>query len=308
MMDWSTAEFASIMTVIAPYAVFFTQMYHANAIIHRPTLLEYQLDKQPLVLQLGGSDPKTLQHAAQIAHQTGYRYINLNVGCPSSKVQKGEFGVCLMKTPQRVGECIKAIAEVIGKHGVSIKCRIGVDEQEDYKFLAKFIEVCLIEGGCDWFYIHARKAFLNGLNPKENRNIPPLIYDRVYQIKQDFSHCHIGINGGVGTWSAVKAHLLKCDGVMIGRLCYKNPYLLYEIHQLLYQKEVAKRSELIVKMSQLSSLHRQSLINIYKGCLGSSQWKALISNKNSDWYDLIELAKNLDEKISQKTLDHHSDY
>ena len=188
-----------------------------------------------MALQLGGSDPEALAKCAKLAQERGYNEINLNVGCPSDRVQNGRFGACLMAEPTLVADCVSAMKAQVDIP-VTLKTRIGIDEQDSYEFLCEFIDTTH-KVGCDDYIIHARKAWLKGLSPKENREIPPLDYDRVYQLKKDYPHLDISINGGVKTLAESIAHLDKLDGVMMGREAYANPFILAQVDQLIYGDE-----------------------------------------------------------------------
>lgn len=203
--------------------------------------LAYNQEEHPVALQFGGSNPKDLAHCAKLAQERGYDEINLNVGCPSDRVQNGRFGACLMGEPDLVAECVAAMRAVVDIP-VTVKTRIGIDDQDSYEFLTQFIATVAEKGGCEQFTIHARKAWLSGLSPKENREIPPLDYPRAYQIKRDFPHLTIAVNGGVKSLEEAKLHLQHLDGVMIGREAYQNPYLLAEVDQQIFGLETPVKS------------------------------------------------------------------
>ncbi len=188
------------------------------------------------MLQLGGSDPKALTECAKRAEQLGYDEVNINVGCPSDRVQNGRFGACLMAEPNLVAECVSAMQAAVNIP-VTVKSRIGIDDQDSYEFLHQFIET-VSSAGCQHFIIHARKAWLSGLSPKQNREVPPLDYHRVYQIKQDFPNSEISINGGITSFAQANEHLTKLDGVMIGREIYQNPFMLVEADQQIWGDNV----------------------------------------------------------------------
>lgn len=228
MIDWTTREFRFLVRLITRRTLLYTEMITASAILRGNTeyLLSYDDAEHPLAIQLGGSDPGQLAEAAAIAEQFGYDEINLNVGCPSERVQSGAFGACLMAEPVLVAECVAAMAGRVDLP-VTVKSRIGIDDQDDYAFLHRFIET--VRGaGCRTFIIHARKAVLKGLSPKENREIPPLIYERAFQVKQDFPDCEVILNGGVRSLAEIKHHSAQVDGVMIGREAYQNPWFLVD--------------------------------------------------------------------------------
>jgi tRNA-dihydrouridine synthase A len=203
-------------------------LIHGNARFH----LEYNDAEHPIALQLGGSEPEDMAKAVKIAEPYKYDEYNINCGCPSDRVQRGAFGACLMAEPERVANCVDAMKQVTDTP-VTVKTRIGIDEQDSYQFLVDFVGT-IAEKGCELFTIHARKAWLNGLSPKDNRTIPPLNWERVYQLKRDFPHLKIELNGGVKTIDHMNEAAQNCDGVMIGREAYQNPYLLAEIERAFY--------------------------------------------------------------------------
>ena len=226
MMDWTDRHCRFFHRLMTKRALLYTEMVVCDAIIHgnRDYLLEYSSQEHPVALQLGGSDPEKVAKAAKIAVEYGYDEINLNVGCPSDRVQSGTFGACLMREPELVGRCVHAMKEVADVP-VTVKCRIGVDDQDPQVALdnlANEVWNC----GADALWVHARKAWLEGLSPKENRDIPPLDYDRVYDLKVENPSHFIGINGGVENLIQAKNHLQHCDGVMLGRAAYQTPSIL----------------------------------------------------------------------------------
>ena len=238
MMGYTNRHFRYLIRFFTKKMILFTEMIHANAIIHgrRDDFLAYHPDEQSIILQLGGSDPRQLYQASQYAHNYGYHGINLNCGCPSQRVQAGSFGACLMQTPALVYDCVKAMADGFG-NPVSIKCRIGVDNDDSTAFLEKFITIVTQDNSCQEIIIHARKAILKGLSPAENRDIPPLYPQRVYDMKKLFSHLSIFYNGGIQHISDIISHEEYCDGTMIGRLAYQNPWLLSHIDGKTYTPE-----------------------------------------------------------------------
>lgn len=236
MLDWTDRHCRTFHRQLTKHSVLYTEMITTGAIIFgKGDYLHFGQHEQPVALQLGGSDPKALAECAKRADEYGYQEINLNVGCPSDRVQNGRFGACLMAEPQLVAECIAAMKAETNVP-VTVKTRIGIDEQDSYEFLTALIEANY-NVGCRDFIIHARKAWLQGLSPKENREIPPLDYDRVYQLKRDFSDCHISLNGGVKTIEECLTHLQHIDGVMVGREAYANPYMLAEVDRAIYGDE-----------------------------------------------------------------------
>ncbi len=229
MMDWTDRHCRFFHRLMTKHALLYTEMVVADAIIHgnRNYLLEYNEEEHPIALQLGGSDPEKLAKAAKIAIEYGYDEINLNVGCPSDRVQSGIFGACLMREPELVGRCVAAMKDVVSVP-VTVKCRIGVDEQDTQEALDDLSREVWGKGA-DALWVHARKAWLEGLSPKENRDIPPLEYRRVYDLKAENKSQFIGINGGIEDLIQSRLHLEKCDGVMLGRAAYHNPSILRHV-------------------------------------------------------------------------------
>lgn len=228
MMDWTDRDCRYFLRLLSPRALLYTEMVTAQAVVRGDPerVLGYSPAEQPLVLQLGGSDPVVLGEAARRATSWGYRALNLNVGCPSSRVVEGAFGACLMKDPGRVADCVAALLGAGAP--VSVKTRIGVDDRDDYPSLVEFV-TRVSAAGCHHFIVHARKAWLNGLSPHENRTLPPLRYDVVHRLRSDFPTLRIDINGGITTVAAVREQLARVDGVMIGRQAYAEPWLLAEL-------------------------------------------------------------------------------
>ena len=234
MMDWTDRHCRFFHRLLSTHARLYTEMVTADAILHgkRDRLLAFSPEEHPIALQLGGSDPAKLAEAAAIGQDYGYDEINLNVGCPSDRVQEGRFGACLMAEPNLVARCVGAMRARVSVP-VTVKCRIGIDDQDCEAALDGFIE-SVAGAGCETFIIHARKAWLQGLSPKENREIPPLDYKRVYRVKTARPHLQIIINGGITSLDEVEAHLVHVDGVALGRAAYQNPYLLAEVNSRLF--------------------------------------------------------------------------
>jgi tRNA-dihydrouridine synthase A len=226
MMDWTDRHCRYFLRLVSPRVRLYTEMITTAALIHgdRGRLLDYDPAEQPLTLQLGGSEPDELATCARWAEQRGYSEINLNVGCPSDHVQSGRFGACLMLQPARVAACVSALRQAVSIP-VTVKCRTGVDQQDSYAELADFVGR-LVDAGLDQLVVHARKAWLRGLSPKQNREVPPLHYERVHRLKQDFPQLSVHINGGITTVEQVAEQLQFVDGVMIGRAAYHDPWLL----------------------------------------------------------------------------------
>ncbi|XSG81176.1 MAG: tRNA dihydrouridine(20/20a) synthase DusA [Methyloligella sp. ZOD6] len=234
MMEWTDRHCRYFLRLISRSAYLYTEMVTADAVIHgdRPRLLGFDETEHPVALQLGGSDPARLAEAARIGEAFGYDEINLNIGCPSDRVQSGRFGACLMAEPELVADCVTAMEEAVSVP-VTVKCRIGIDDQDTEESLDRFIDT-VAEAGCESFFVHARKAWLEGLSPKENRDVPPLDYPRVYRLKERRPELEIVINGGIASVEEAQAHLAHVDGVMLGRAAYHDPYLLAETEQALF--------------------------------------------------------------------------
>ena len=250
MMDRTDRHERFFLRSLSKKAYLYTEMINANAVLFgdQNELLKFNECEHPLAIQLGGNDPIKLSEAATISESYGYDEINLNVGCPSTKVQNGDFGAILMRNPNLVAKCVKAIKNNVNIP-VSIKCRIGVDDMDEEKDLNTFIKK-VSDSGCKVFIIHARKAWLKGLSPKENRNIPPLNYERVYKLKDEFPHLEIIINGGLENIEDSKNHLTKVDGVMMGRKAYENPFQLTKVDHLVYGMPFLPKTkeEVLLKM------------------------------------------------------------
>ncbi len=289
MMDHTDRHFRYFMRQISRRVLLYTEMITTAAIIHgdRHKLLDFSPEEHPLALQLGGDNPQLLADCAQVGADWGYDEINLNVGCPSDRVQNGHFGACLMAQPEQVARCVTAMRQVVDIP-VTVKHRIGIDHQDSYEDLVNFVRI-VAEAGCQRFTVHARKAWLQGLSPKENRTIPPLRYGDVYRLKQEFPQLAIEINGGITTLEQVQTHLTQVDAVMIGRAAAENPYLLVTVDRDLYGDRVTppSRSEIITQMlpyiekctSQGLKLHAISrhLLTLFAGQPGTKAWKRHIS-------------------------------
>ena len=284
MMDCTDRHDRYFLRLISKHVKLYTEMIVAKAIIKgdRDFLLKFNLLEKPLVLQIGGSDPKELAEATKIAESYGYDEINLNLGCPSKKVQKNKFGACLMKEPNLVGDCITEMKNSCNLP-ISVKTRIGFDDCEDYEYLKKFLTI-IKKAGSEIFYIHARRAILGKLSPKQNLSIPPLNYNFVYNIKKDFNDNAVILNGGIDSVDKIKTHLKKVDGVMIGRVAYHSPYFLSYIEKEIFKNEnVLSRSEVMELMipyineetkngTRLNQIMRHT-IGLFYGQKGSSYWK-----------------------------------
>lgn len=283
MIDWTYGHFRVFMRILAPNALLYTEMQTTGAVCNNPIRsLRFSKREHPLALQLGGSEPNLLAQCAKRAEQEGYDEVNINLGCPSDKVQAGHFGACLMNEPERVVDCIRALRDAVSIP-VTAKTRIGIDHQDSYEFFSNFVHQ-LVEAGAQKIIVHARKAWLHGLNPKQNRTIPPVQYDYVYRLKKELPRIPIVINGNILNSKEINAHLHYVDGVMLGRLACDNPFQIALIHQELYPKR-PKHSRSQVFNDYLAylldefykgealSLLIKPLFNLVFGVPGASLWK-----------------------------------
>lgn len=289
MMDWTDRHFRFFVRQLTSRTLLYTEMVNMNAIIHgdRERHLQFSPEERPLALQVGGDDPSLLAECAQVAQAWGYDEVNLNVGCPSERVQNGNFGACLMAEPERVYECVSAMREAVSIP-VTVKHRIGIDELDSYADMARFVDV-VARSGVRRFIVHARKAWLKGLSPRENREIPPLRYADVYRLKRDFPFLEIELNGGVRSLAEAGTHLRHTDGVMIGRAAYENPYLLAEADQQLYGAVATapSRREVVeallpyvqVQLTAGTRLNRISrhVLGLFNGQPGAKSWRRHLS-------------------------------
>ncbi len=289
MMGYTDRHARYFLRLISKHVLLYTEMVTTGAVLHgdRDKLLRFHASELPLAVQLGGSDPAELAECSRIAEDAGFSEVNLNVGCPSDRVQSGRFGACLMAEPELVAESIHAMRSAV-EIPVTVKCRIGIDHMESYEAFNAFIET-VVGSGCDTFIVHARKAWLQGLSPKQNREIPPLQYDYVYRLKAEHPQLNIVINGGIKTLDDMAAHLEHVHGVMLGREAYHNPYLLAQVDHLFYggpdagpsREEIMDAFTEYVK-AQLDSGERlqsitRHLHGLYKHTPGSSAWKRCLS-------------------------------
>lgn len=287
MVDWTTPDFRQFARLFNPFVYLYTEMVSTSAILQGDTAhqLRFYDNEPPLVLQLGGNSPNELAQCAILGERFGYSEINLNVGCPSDRVQEGSIGACLMKTPAHVGDCVKAMRQACDLP-ITVKHRIGVDSFDSYEFMADFVAT-VADAGCRHFIVHARTAWLKGLSPKQNREIPPLRYDDVYRLKQDFPHLFIEINGGIKTVDEVQSHLNFVDGVMIGREAYHNPYLLAQLNTL-WGKPVPSHRQifetLIYQLDKecpvLTAVSRHYL-GLFFGLAGARIWRQSLSGQKT---------------------------
>ena len=245
MMDWTDTHCRAFHRVLAPHARLYTEMVHSNAVIHgdRARLLALDPSEHPVALQLGGSEPELLAQAARIGAEAGFDEINLNCGCPSDRVQAGRFGACLMREPQLVADSVAAMIAAC-KVPVTVKCRLGVDDDHDFDHFLAFIDT-IAEAGCRMFVVHALNAWLQGLSPKENREVPPLRYDWAYRLKRERPGLQVVVNGGIADSGEASAHLEHVDGAMLGRAAYHTPCILHELDVAWFGGESKSRAELL---------------------------------------------------------------
>ena len=288
MMERTDRHFRYLLRLLAPRTMLYTEMVTAAAIVHGDSsrLLRYDPVEHPVALQLGGSEPELLGAAARMGAQQGYDEINLNIGCPSERVQSGRFGVCLMREPTLVAECVAAMRATVNVP-VTVKTRIGVDHDDDFAFLARFVET-VAAAGCRTFVVHARKAWLHGVSPKANRTLPPLDYERVAALKRAFPALEIIVNGGITTIEQVRTQLERVDGVMIGREAWRQPWLMAELDRLVhgaratlsredvaqaYLAHIARELEEGTRLSQVL----RPLSGLYHAEPGAAQWRRELS-------------------------------
>ena len=303
MMDWTDKHCRYFYRLISKNVQLYTEMITTKAILRgdKNRLLDFNEGENPLVLQLGGSDPKEMAECAIIAEDWGYDEVNINVGCPSDRVLSGSFGACLMKEPKRVAQCVEAMIERCDIP-ITVKHRIGIDDMESYDQLSDFISL-ISQKGCQHFIVHARKAWLTGLSPKENRTIPPLNYPWVYQLKKDFPKLKFTINGGIETCQDIAGHLDQVDGAMLGRSIYHNPFLLEQIEVEIFKSKestldrehilrqymsyIAEQSKLGVPVRSMS----RHILGLYHGEANAKLFRRLLSGKVveldqlNDWLD-----------------------
>ncbi|MFT5839946.1 MAG: tRNA-dihydrouridine synthase A [Flavobacteriales bacterium] len=300
MLDWTDKHCRYFLRKISQHAFLYTEMVTTGAIIFgKGDYLGFNQEEHPIAMQLGGSNPVDMTRCASEAQKRGYDEVNINVGCPSDRVQNGRFGACLMAEPETVAACIKSMQTEVDIP-VTVKSRIGIDDMDEYEDLTRFIDV-VAASGCDTFIVHARKAWLKGLSPKQNRDVPPLMYDRVYQLKQQFPDLHISLNGGVKTLDDVQCHLNHVDGVMIGREVYSNPYILAEVDQRFYQDNSVSKTRAEVVMAMLPYIEQQiargvrpwsiarHMLGLFQGQPGGRIWRRYLSQNGTKANAGVEL-------------------
>ncbi len=295
MMGWTDRHARYFLRLITKHSLLYTEMVNTGALIHnkqkvgeQKRLLSFNAAEHPVALQLGGSEPRALAQCTLMAEEAGFDEVNLNVGCPSDRVKSGNFGACLMAKPALVADCISSMQEKVSIP-VTVKCRIGIDDMESYQSFENFISR-VADAGCQSFIVHARKAWLQGLSPKQNREIPPLKYDFVHRLKSERPELNITINGGIKTIETLQQQLNHVDGVMIGREAYHNPYLLASVDKNIYLDDkatVKTREEIVLQMcdymdSELAkgiALHSMSrhILGLFQGCRGARAWRRYLS-------------------------------
>ena len=308
MMDWTDRHCRYFHRLLSRHVLLYTEMVTTGALVHGdvPRHLDFNAEEHPVALQLGGSDPADLAHSARLGQQWGYQEINLNCGCPSERVQRGAFGACLMSEPKLVADCVKAMVDVVDVP-VTVKHRIGIDKIESYEFVRDFVGA-VSEAGCQVFIVHARNAWLQGLSPKENREIPPLRYELVHQLKKEFPHLTIAINGGFTSNTQVLEQLDVLDGVMLGREAYHNPWLLASWDAELYgaQPQALSRADVEARMCDYmvreaaargtpwSNIARH-MLGLRNGLPGARRWRQVWSDhrlKTLPPHEVMALARN----------------
>ena len=308
MMDWTDKHCRYFYRLMSNKALLFTEMITSKAIINgdKKRLLDYNHDEHPIALQLGGSDPKEMAICTKIAKEWGYDEVNINVGCPSKRVKSGSFGACLMQTPSIVADCVYSMKQ-ISDITISVKSRIGVDDMESYDELCEFIST-VKDGGCKTFIIHARKAWLSGLSPKQNRSIPPLKYDWVYRAKKDFPDLSITINGGINTIEQAQEHLDNVDGAMLGRAVYSQPYMLSDVDNKIYQQSSPKYSREQVLLKYIDYIEKQNkigvpirsmtrhILGLYHGQRNAKKFRRLLSGASVEIKHIDEWLKFLEKE------------
>lgn len=299
MIDWTTTDYRYFARLFNPHVYLYTEMISTGALIYgnRARHLRFDEREHPIVLQLGGADNADMTQCAEFAQQRGYDEVNINVGCPSDRVQHNKIGACLMAEPATVADLVKHMQAAVDIP-VTVKHRIGIDDFDSYEFMKEFVET-VAAAGCTRFIVHARTAWLQGLSPKQNREIPPLRYEDVYRLKQEFTELDIEINGGIESVDDIAEHLKYIDGVMIGRAFYQNPYLLAEANSL-WGEPAPKRSDILAEMypylrqqielgEALPTMARHYL-GLFQGLSGARRWRQALSGKPSLTIEDIERA------------------
>ena len=306
MLDWSDRHQRTLMRTMSKHSLVYTEMVTTGALIHGDAkrYLKYNQQEHPVALQLGGSDPKAMAICAKMAEDAGYDEVNINVGCPSDRVQNGAFGACLMAEPELVAENVTAMQAAVDIP-VTVKNRIAIDDMDEEESLRRFLSI-VAESGCKTFIVHARKAWLKGLSPKQNRDVPPLNYPLVYQMKKEFPALEIIINGGIKTLDECEQHLAHVDGVMVGREAYHNPYMMIDVDQRIYhennehtptRKDVLEKYINYMQLQMAEGINLKSmsrhLLGLFTGEAGAKAWRRHISenaHKEGAGIEIIEKA------------------
>lgn len=311
MMNCSDRHDRFLLRLFSKKAFLYTEMVPIRALLNGKTecFLYHDPSESPVALQLGGSDPLEMARGAELGYNAGFDEININVGCPSSRVQAGRFGACLMKEPELVGQCFEKMQERV-QIPITIKCRIGVDSHDKFEDLYRFVQ-CLSSVGCQTFVIHARKAWLRGLSPKQNREIPPLDYESVYRLKREFDQLEIIVNGGICSLDETFNHLISTDGVMVGREAYRNPSILRSVDRKLFGAEAPDTSILDVlelykiyiekELNLGTSLHQMTrhLFGLFHGAPGARGWRRHLASKASSLEAGIEVVLEAERHVEK---------
>jgi len=293
MLDWTDRHCRYFLRLLSKHTLLYTEMVTTGAIIYgKGDYLGFNNEEHPVAVQLGGSDPSDMARCAVLSQERGYDEVNINVGCPSDRVKNGSFGACLMAQPETVAECVAAMQREVDIP-VTVKCRIGIDDMDEDEDFSRFINV-VADAGCDTFIVHARKAWLQGLSPKENREIPPLNYPRIHRLKAARPELSISINGGIKTLDETKSQLLDVDGVMIGREVYANPYILANVDEVIFgddRSEAISRRELVIKMQEYITRQddpyfkpwhvARHMLGLFQGQAGGRIWRRYLSQNGT---------------------------
>ena len=293
MLDWTDRHCRYFLRLLSKHTLLYTEMVTTGAIIYgKGDYLGFNNEEHPIAVQLGGSDPSDMARCAVLSQERGYDEVNINVGCPSDRVKNGSFGACLMAQPETVAECVAAMQREVDIP-VTVKCRIGIDDMDEDEDFSRFINV-VADAGCDTFIVHARKAWLQGLSPKENREIPPLNYPRVHRLKAARPELSISINGGIKTLEETKSQLLDVDGVMIGREVYANPYILANVDEVIFgddRSEAISRRDLVIKMQEYITRQddpyfkpwhvARHMLGLFQGQAGGRIWRRYLSQNGT---------------------------
>ncbi|NIF82174.1 tRNA dihydrouridine(20/20a) synthase DusA [Comamonas sp. Tr-654] len=316
MMDWTDKHCRYFHRLLSQHTLLYTEMVTTGALVHGDVArhLRFEAEEHPVALQLGGSEPADLAHSARLGEQWGYDEINLNCGCPSERVQRGAFGACLMNEAALVADCVKAMADVVSVP-VTVKHRIGIDKIESYDFVRDFVGT-VADAGCQVFVVHARNAWLKGLSPKENREIPPLRYEVVAQLKRDFPGLTIAVNGGIKTDDVVQQQLQQVDGVMVGREAYHNPWWMASWDALYYQDESKERTREHIEEQMVLYMEREArehgthwysiarhMLGLRNGLAGARRWRQVWSDhrlKTLPPHEVMKLARTKPNEIQQE--------